>query len=156
MLFYAIHVQLFRHVHILITSPQPIPSSPLCLPCSFSSSVSLFTDLSGAMSHIHPSPLSPRPFITNTHRCSHSHREKGSGGERVCEGLCIRLFGFTTREHKAIGLVLLGAKSSYVLIGTEKGSEIHLCVCVCAHTLHTHINVHTQVLCAGTNTLWQS
>lgn len=58
------------------------------------------------------------------HRCSHSHMgkerdERREGGRE--ESLCIRPFGSRTSEHKAIGLVLLGAKSSRVLINAENG-----------------------------------
>lgn len=49
----------------------------------------------------------------------------------------MRPFGSSSSEHKAIGLVLLGAKSLSVLISTEKGRDwpyrcdtaVSLCVC---------------------------
>lgn len=119
-------------------------------------SPSILTGLSGAMSHIHPSPLLPCPFITNSHRCSHSHREKESQkreGEKECELLCIRPFGSTNSEHKAIGLVLLGANSFNVLISTEKG---RIWPSLCDTVVSMYISVHIQVLCTGTNTFWQS
>lgn len=54
------------------------------------------------------------------HRCSHSHMGKEREREKRREGgreeSHIRAFGSRTSEHKAIRLVLLGAKSSRVLI----------------------------------------
>lgn len=139
MLLYAIHVQL--------APPQPRPHiqpSPLfaSLPCLFSpSSLSSLTSVVQCLTFT-PLLFSPHPFITNGHRCSHSHTHTHrKGGERLeCESLCIRPFGSSTREHKAIGLVLLGAKSFNVLISTEKGRDwpyqcdTAVCPCVCAYS----------------------
>lgn len=144
----CIHTKPPSHIH-----PHPLLVSAYLAHSVFLFFFPILTGLSGAMSHIHPSPLLPCPFITNSHRCSQSHREKEREGEKECERLCIRPFGSTASEHKAIGLVLLGANSFNVLISTEKG---RIWPYLCDTAVSMYISVHMQVLCTGTNTFWQS